>query len=153
MGFASGQTDTLFERVYEENYEWRIQQRVLDGIYIPEDLEDAFGEIKRLSEPEALDKFRSGAEEEVARKLHFGLGRWIIVNWGFYDGSRFSHYLKELGLSHPDDMAQFVIRTFHRELNNLPLDEEPLIEELREQRAAEYRSSHHKDTITVDPKD
>ncbi len=146
------QVDTAFEKEFQETYEWRIQQRALNGVYIPQDLEDSFNELKRLAEDGSLDKFKAGTEEQVAERLHFGLGKWIIVNWGMYEGSRFSHYLKNLGLSHPDDMAQFVIIEFHRHLNQKPLDSEALIEQLRKQRAEEYRSTHQRDTIVIDQK-
>ena len=46
----------------------------------------------------------------------------MIYNWGFYQGSRLSHYLKGLGLEHPDDMARFMIVSWHRHLNEKPLD-------------------------------
>ena len=57
----------------------------------------------------------------AVKKLHFSLGRWIIHNWGFYGGSRMSHYIKELGITHPDDQAKFIILSYHRYLNKKPL--------------------------------
>lgn len=104
------------------------------GVYIPKDLDDAFKELSDLSSPESLQKFKLSDEMTAAKKLHFGLGRWIIYNWNFYEGSRFSHYLKQKGLSHPDDMAKFVMICFHRHLNNKPLEEEELIKVLVDER-------------------
>ncbi|MBK8705690.1 MAG: hypothetical protein IPN33_20420 [Saprospiraceae bacterium] len=77
------------------------------------------------------------AEPDAARKLHFSFGRWIIHNWGFYGGSRFSHFLKGLGIHHPDDMAQFVIVSYHRNLNRKPLDVKAQITYYQEKRAKE----------------
>lgn len=105
----------------ESQYEKNILKRYINDVYIPKDMEDCFVELKRLSAPSALQIFKNGAEEQVAKKLHFGLGKWMSVNWNFYEGSRFSHYLKLQGVSHPDDMVQFTIVSFHRHINGMPL--------------------------------
>lgn len=114
------------ERIYNEN----IKLTKLNGVFIPGTLKEAFRRIKKLTPPDALDKFKAGQEEVVCPKIHYGIGRWMIENWNFYNGSRFSHYLKKKGILHPDDMAQFVLRTFHRHLNDLELNEEAIITEL-----------------------
>lgn len=119
------------ELTFEEKYERNIKKSRINGVYIPVDLEDAINEIKALSTQEALLKFKAGEEEVVSRKLHFGIGRWMIVNWNFYEGSRFSHFLKELGIHHPDDQAQFVIICLHRHLNNKTLKIEELVSDLQ----------------------
>lgn len=128
------------EAEYDSLYAVNIKLSKINGVYIPTDLEDAHKRVMALSPKSSLDKFATGEEVEVSRKLHFGIGRWMIVNWNFYGGSRFSHYLKQKSLHHPDDMAQFVLRTLHRKLNNKPLDEEQLIEELLIQRKAEVEA-------------
>lgn len=109
------------EAEFDSMYQARVQQEVIDGVYIPKDLQDAFAELRRLSAPADLEKFRSVHEDTVRTRLHFGLGRWMIVNWGFYEGSRMAHYLREAGLVHPDDMARVLIVTFHRHLNQKEL--------------------------------
>ena len=128
-----GDTEEKFDSIYAQ----RIQMDDIDGVYIPYDLEDAFAELKRLSPPEELQKFQEAPESLVAEKLHFGLGRWMIYNWGFYEGSRFSHYLRELGLEHPDDMAKCVMICFHRHLNDTPLNLEEQVALYKAQREAE----------------
>jgi len=105
----------------ESQYEQNILKRYINDFYIPKDMEDCFEELKRLSSPGSIQKFKNGEEQLVAQKLHFGLGKWISVNWNFYEGSRFSHYLKSMGVSHPDDMVQFTIVSFHRHINGKPL--------------------------------
>lgn len=123
-----------YEKSYNEQYEKNIKMIRINGVYIPKDMEDAFVELNRLSEPQAISKFKHAPEEEVLAKLHYGLGQWIIKNWNFYEGSRFSHYLKEMGVSHPDDMAQFVMGSWHRHLNNKPLELKEQAQEYRERR-------------------
>lgn len=125
-----------FEVEFNKQYEKNIKKERLFGVYIPRDMEDAFVELERLSDKVSIDKFRSADEDDVATKLHFGLGNWMIVNWRFYEGSRFSHYLKLMGVSHPDDMAQYTIVSWHRKLNGKPLE--------MEERAQRYRDLRKK---------
>jgi hypothetical protein len=109
------------EAQFDSMYDVRIKKTEIDGVYIPVDMDDAFAELKRLSSPADLEKLRQASEDVVRHKLHFGLGRWMIVNWGLYEGSRLSHSLKEAGLETPDDMARVLLVCFHRHLNGQPL--------------------------------
>lgn len=106
---------------YEKQYQRNIKKSRINGVYIPKDLNDAIEQLIKLSPEKSLEKFKMVPEDGVAKKLHFGLGRWMIVNWNFYDGSRLSHYLKNLGVGHPDDMADFLIVSLHRHLNGKDL--------------------------------
>ena len=106
---------------FEANYSKRIREEMLNGVYIPADLEDAYAELTRLSDQEGLLTFKNAPEDSIRRKLHFGVGRWILTNWGLEDGSRISHHLRLQGVSLPDDMVRIIIVTWHRKLNNRPL--------------------------------
>ncbi len=97
-------------------YQSNIKKSRLNGVYIPKDLEDAFAELDRMSPPESLAKIKSASEETISKKLHFGLGKWMAYNWNFDEGSRFSHFLKGLGLFHTDDMIDFMLVSYHRYL-------------------------------------
>lgn len=123
----------------KQNYEENIKKEFINDFYIPKDIDDAFQELKRLSNKEGIEKFKNAEEAVVAKKLHFGLGRWIMVKWHMYDGSRYSHYLRLKGLSYPDDMAKFTIISFHRHLNNKDLEVEARIKVVKEMRDKEYR--------------
>lgn len=106
---------------YQANYAKRIKMESINGVYIPMDLEDAFSELSRLADPAGLALFKAAPEDSIRRNLHFGLGRWIMINWGLEEGSRISHYLRERGVSYPDDMVEVIIITWHRRLHNQPL--------------------------------
>ena len=135
------------ETEFEQNYEWRIRQEHLDGIYIPKDLVNAFEELNRLIEPQAKATFKAATEDEVVHKLFFSLGRWISQKWGFYEGSRLSHYLKTLGVTHPEDMSQVVIVSYHRYLLKNPLDIKAQIEAIKEKRKKEHEERMKKGTV------
>ncbi len=118
------------ETAYEKQYQKNIKLTKINGVYIPGSVREAHKRISKLTPPEAISKFASAPEKEVCIKLHFGIGRWMIGNWNFFEGSRLSHLLKGKGVLHPDDMAQFLLRTYHRHLNDVPLEEEKLAEDL-----------------------
>lgn len=118
----------------EERYEWRLRQTKLNGIYIPKDLNDVFVQLNELIEFASQEKFKRAAEDTVMHKLHFSLGKWMMVNWGFYEGSRLTAYLNNIGLFHPDDMARFLIVSYHRTLNQRPLEVKEQIESLKAKR-------------------
>ncbi len=132
LTFAQSKADI---EAYEKQYEFNIKQSRIDGVYIPKDVADAIREIKDLSPQDGLESYRDISDElEAAKKIHFGLGRWITVNWNFYDGSRLSHHLKDKGILHPDDMAKYLLVMLHRDLNNRSESDEALIKMLAEER-------------------
>ena len=126
---VTGQTNRDKEIAkFEKEYQKRVKKERLFGVYIPKDLADSFSQLNRLTTQSSKQIFRNAPEEIAIKKLHFSLGRWIIHNWGFYGGSRLSHYLKELGVTHPDDQARMIIRSYHRYLNKQPLDVKQQVE-------------------------
>ncbi len=137
LGQCFSQDPVHDEKSFDARYARNIKKSRINGVYIPKNLDEAMMEIQALSSKEALKKFQYGNEDLVCKRLHFGLGRWMIYNWNLYEGSRFSHYLKEQGLSHPDDQAQLVIVSLHRQLNKKEVDVEGQIEGFINARAAE----------------
>ncbi len=119
---------------FELQYERRIKKEYLNGVYIPKDLTDAFIQLNRLIDKDSKSKFKSVPDTLAARKLHFSLGRWMMHNWSFYEGSRLTVSLNRLNLHHPDDMARFVIIAYHRNLNRQPLEVKKLVTLLLEKR-------------------
>ena len=104
------------EAAFQKQYEKNIKLSRIGGVYIPADLNEAFEELSQLADDVSLDKFKSAPEEVISRKLHFGLGRWISVFWNLEEGSRYEHYLRNIGLTKVDHMVQFTIVSFHRHL-------------------------------------
>ncbi len=130
IAIEGSESELAFKKQYEQN----IKLTKINGVYIPGSVREAHKRLSKLTPREAISKFASAPEIEVCKKLHFGIGRWMIGNWNFFEGSRISHLLKQKGVLHPDDMAQFLLRTYHRHLNELPLDEARIAEELAAER-------------------
>lgn len=163
LGLSSGtlllsQDPANNESEYEAAYQKRIQKPYLNQVYIPADMAEAFAEFNRLIDQDSKKKFKSVPEDIAARKLHFSFGRWMTVNWSFYEGSRFSHYLKQVGVTHPDDMARFVIISYHRYLNKKPLEIKEQVTFYQEKRKAELEARRaqgkviHSETRQLQPK-
>jgi len=132
------------EAEYDSIYAINITKSRINGVYIPSDLADAHKRLLKLTPEKEINKFISAPEIEVCKKLHFGIGRWMIVNWNFYDGSRLSHHLKELGLSHPDDMANFLLRTLHRHMNKISPNHKEIIDHLVVERKKEVQQMRNR---------
>ncbi len=144
-GLSQKPPDT--EAEYEAAYQKRIQKEILDGVYIPKDLTDAFIQLNKLIDEDSKAKFKKMPEEEVSKKLFFSFGRWITYNWGFYGGSRLSNYLRGLGIYQPDDMASFIMIAYHRNLKQEKLDIKGLIQYFEEKREKEKETRLREGTI------
>lgn len=118
------------DSLYNEN----IKKSKLYGVYIPRDIDDALGKLLELTTPEAREPMKNVDEEVVAKKLHFGLGRWMEYNWNFAEGSRFSHYLRQKGIIYTDDMTRFMLILFHRQVVGHPLDVDKLVKKIVDER-------------------
>ena len=118
-----------------EAYERRLRQETLNGRYIPKDLRDAMATLERITSAESQEAYAARTEEEAVRRLWFSFGRWLAINWGFYDGSRFSDYLRRLGVDTPDGQKEFVMRAYHRHLNGRDIDVRQLAEDYKAARA------------------
>jgi hypothetical protein len=121
----------------EQTYKWRIQQTELAGQYIPKDLFDAIEQLNKLTEESSRIKFKNMSEYDAEHRLYFSLGRWVATNWGFYEGSRLSHYLKEVGITFPEDQATAIILAWHRALNKKDINFKQIRDNMVEKRRKE----------------
>jgi hypothetical protein len=140
---APPSSEAEFERQYQEN----IRKEVLNGVYIPKNLEDAMTELDKRVSTEARLKFKSIPEDSVCVLMHHRLGQWMIHNWGFYGGSRLSHYLRSAGVTFPDDMADFLILAYHRRQNGKPVGIKELATEFKEKRKKAYEEEKKKGKV------
>lgn len=129
-----------YEDTFNRQYQQNILKEEINGVYIPKDIPDALRQLDKLSSEEGRKKLIEGDESTVGDVLIYGLGKWMIVNWNFYEGSRLSHVLKEKGVSMPDDMARYLIITYYRYLKNIPLELDERAEAIRDKRQKEQEA-------------
>lgn len=143
LGKGQAKQETRFESkdsLYNEN----IKKSRLYGVYIPRDIDDALTKLMELTSEDARKPLHTISEDTMAKKLHFGLGRWMAYNWNFEEGSRFSHYLRQKGLKYVDDMTHFMLIIFHRHLLNKPLEMDLLIVKINEDRKKKNKLAQDK---------
>ena len=140
-GFVTMHGQTLSEsiRLKDSIYQSQVYKTRIDGVYIPKDVADAMKELDRRSPPESVAKLKQTDEETVAKKLHFGFGRWMVVKWQLNMGSRLSVHLSQLGLIDEDEMTRFLLISYHRHIMKKELQSKELAQSIKEKREAEYR--------------
>jgi len=126
------------EQEFEKQYQQRIKQEKLNGVYIPKNLDDALLQLDKLINAPSQTKLKNIPEDSLCVRLHTRLGQWMILNWGFYGGSRLSHYLRSAGITYPDDMADFLLLAYHRKLNGKPVIIKDLATYFRDKRKKEF---------------
>jgi len=111
------------EKVTEREQErrqaiWKIKQDTLDGIYIPNNLENCFRELdKNLSE-----KNKEEFKKSSPMLYHMSIGRHLRNSWGLWSNSRLKEYFLDIGVTHPDDMSTIILDSYYRYLNEKPID-------------------------------
>lgn len=147
----SGITQTTSKKtvIGDSLYQSNIKKSRLYGVYIPKDIPDALQELEKLSTPEAKSTLQKANEATIGKKLRFGLGRWMEYNWNFQEGSRFSHLLREMGMSHVDDMVEFMIILFYRHVKNAPLMEKELADQMVKRRKEILKKEEDQNTIQI----
>ena len=119
----------------KETFEQRARQQKIGQHYIPADLIDAMKTLDGITPEDSKESYAAQTEDFVVERLFFSLGRWLAINWGFYDGSRFSIYLQQLGVDQPDGQKEMVMRAYHRHLNGKDLDVRDLVTRYKRQKA------------------
>lgn len=125
------------DSLYNEN----IKKSRLYGVYIPRDVEDALVRLDKLTDETAREPLKKIHEDTMARKLFFGLGRWMEYNWNFEEGSRFSHYLRKKGLVYTEDMTRFMLITYHRHITGKDLKSESLVKRILDERKKKQKKA------------
>ncbi len=137
---AFGQSKEEVIRTQDSIYQSQVNKSRIDGVYIPKDINEAMSELDRLSPPNSVSKLKAIDEETMAKKLHFGLGRWMIVNWQLNLGSRFLKYLTDLGLRGEDEMTKFLLISYNRHIKKTPIMEKELATTFVKNRELAYRA-------------
>lgn len=89
-----------------------------NGIFIPNDLDEAILELKKILSPIFLEEIQNTLLDEFLTTSHLGLGQWIRHNWGLCHGSRLANFLSSHNLGFiPDEMSDTILTAFWKYLN------------------------------------
>ena len=119
-------TDIPPDSAMIREYEQRTKLTRIDGKYIPKDLKDALLELDKIMDEPAKKKFLEFNEEDARTKTHFSFGKYLNVRWSIQEGSRLSAWFQKNKIYNYDDMIDCIITTYHRTLNNKPIEFEVL---------------------------
>lgn len=124
-----------YESQFKEKYEENIQKEYLYGRYIPANVDEAIVELDKLLAPEVKQRFLALPDSLAGPKGVNTIGPWLLRNWNLYNGSRLSHFMKtELSISHPVDMAYYVLILYYNDQNNIPYEKEELLGYIKDRR-------------------
>ncbi len=88
----------------------------------PATLEETFLYLNQMLDDTQKYGFMTIPEDVATSRLHRGFGMWIRNNWGLWRNSKLKHYFLSKGVGHPDDMSGIILTSYHRYLNNKPID-------------------------------
>jgi len=89
---------------------------------IPFGLRSTINQIdKNLNDTVKYD-FKIAPENVATSKHHFGLGLNIRNGKNLWKGGLLKTYFRLNGIRHPDDMSGIILTTYHRKLNNEPIN-------------------------------
>lgn len=113
--------------IYSQNYlnikDIYSSAPIIDGKYIPYDLNDALRVLDTLYTEEDKSIIKSMEEGVFASRSHFGAALYLRNQWLMWINSRIVVYMKEkYGLSHPDKISNTIILLFDKKLHNKSFD-------------------------------
>lgn len=100
-----------------EAYRKRIIADTINGLYIPQNLEECFMELNKILKPKDIETIKNLKDRNETILYHGGLGKWLRNNWGLWGGSRLQQYLIKKGIKHPDEMSAAILEYYYDWLN------------------------------------
>jgi hypothetical protein len=100
-------------REEHESYLIQVEKDSINGVYIPENLDDCFIQLDKLLSNDDKQYISELEDREEMIEFHHGLGTWIRNNWGLWGGSRLQKYFIEKGITHPDDMSGLILESYY----------------------------------------
>jgi len=104
-------------------------------IMSPTNLSECFDVLDEYFKHKTLEYefFKNSQEEEAVIATHFTIGKKIRSNWGLWEGnSTIFKFLSSMQLWHADDMSSLILTSYHRYINDKPLELKQQIEHFLE---------------------
>ena len=102
-----------------EIYERNLVADSIDGVYIPQNIEDCFRVLDTLLLAKDRKRIYALPSRDSMSMYHFGLGRWLRNNWGLWRGSRLERYFYQRGVYHPDNMSGAILDYYYDHLHSV----------------------------------
>lgn len=85
-----------------------------EEVTIPSNIEEAIANL----DMKLTDEDKDYLLKNGALSVHNSLGMWIRNNWGLWKDSELKQNLLKQGITHPDDMSNYIIQEFIKHLNS-----------------------------------
>ena len=99
--------------------------------YIPKNINECLIQLDNILQDSVKQKITTFSEDEFVDSSHFSLGMDIRDKWGLWNNSVLLAYFHELGIYHPDDMSEIILRCYYRHFKDKPLDFITMINHIR----------------------
>lgn len=117
------------EQKFAESEKIRYITDSLNGEYIPKDLEECINQLDYFWNDSLRNEIRKIDEFEFVTSGHMSIGMSIRNNWQLWGGSRLSLFFNENGIDHPDEMAEIILKYYHRHLMGIKVTNEMMIKD------------------------
>ena len=117
---------------------------------IPRNIESCFSILDKTLTENELHVVKTFQEDSIYFNLEFRYGADFFHAWKLYDGSVLTKYFNEKGLYGSHEIYNCILVSYHRYLNNLPIDLNVQIDKYKAKQKAdfeEYEKRTEKDTI------
>ena len=106
---------------------------------IPKSLDQCFKILgETLTENELL-VIKDYPEDSIHSHNEFRYGADFFHAWKLYDGSRLTKYFNKKGLTGSNEIYETILISYHRYLNQLPIDLDGQIKKYQKKQEAEYK--------------
>ena len=89
---------------------------------IPSNIEECINRLEIIYSDSAKIYFANKNEAKAVAEFNMMQGMSIRNNWKLWKGSELSKYFNSYQVYHPEDMTYFIFTSYHRKLNNRPID-------------------------------
>jgi hypothetical protein len=109
--------------------------------YIPKDFNESLIQLDKVIPDTTKSRIKTMTERDFLAQTHLTTGMWIRNYWLYnrylfgliVTKSDLRNDLASKGLFHNDDMSSVILRSFHRQLNNVDINIEQQIKEIHQQ--------------------
>ena len=99
---------------------------------LPRDINEAIEYFNTTWNDKQKEEFRKKPERDAVTELHFSVGLWIRNNWIYGNRDKsLNDYFHKLGIPSVDDVSSIILTSFHRKLNNKPINLQKQVEECK----------------------
>ena len=112
-----------------------------DDIYkikIPKTLEKSFTILDKTLTKEEIQIIKNSKEDSISNHTEFKNGTDFFHAWKIYDGSKLTKHLNKKGIHGSNNIYETILITYHRYLNNKPIDLNQRIEIIKEREEKEH---------------